>query len=137
MTSYSFVEVNGLSFEALGKIDDPLELMSTGFVSPILARYVVRTGQLDIRYPNIDLPALLMAINFAATSIPWPLSTVAQKAPLAIRDPDVDAYLDQLAGGIASALKYIFQSRGNRQSDDQITQSLALHLMSRPAGDSQ
>jgi hypothetical protein len=78
--------------------------MATTSLSPMLVPYVVHTGQLERRYPRIPLSPLLDAIFKAATMIPWPLDTVAQRAPLAKQDADVDAYLDELQPLLASAL---------------------------------
>jgi hypothetical protein len=104
MTQLTFDEVQQLTYADLGAIDDPMDLASTGFVSPMLVRYVVRTGQLESRYPGVALPVLLDAINKAATVIAWPVD-VGQQAPVAKRDPAVDAYLDDLQQHVRSALQ--------------------------------
>ncbi|WP_434666858.1 hypothetical protein P5W99_37690 [Paraburkholderia sp. A3BS-1L] len=103
MEQYSFEEVKRMSFAQLGAVEDPMDLMTTGFASPMLVRYVVRTGQLDERYPNIALPELLDVINEAAAVVQWS-PEVGQRAPMAKRDPIVDQYLDALAPRLQSAL---------------------------------
>lgn len=105
MRQFELDEVRAMSFEQLGAIEDPVDLMATGSVAPILVRYTVRTGQLERRYPGIALPTLLDAIMKSATMIDWPLATVAQKAPQAKQDADVDAYLDELQPHLERALK--------------------------------
>ena len=126
MPAYTLHDVYSMTFEQLGAVQDPFELMSTGAVSPMLLRYVVRNGQLHARYSDADLPALLMAINYAATFVQWPMSTVAQKAPVAILDPDVDAYLETLQPGVQQALDFIGKARGAGDTDAGIAQSLVL-----------
>lgn len=81
-----------------------MQLMSTHFVSPMLVRYVVRTGQLEQRYSGLSLTTLLNALNLAATMIQLPPG-VTQKAPSATRDAEVDGYLDALSPHIQSALR--------------------------------
>ena len=103
MMQYSQDDVGRMNFEQVGAIEDPLELSATGFISPMLVRYVVRTEQLKVRYPEITLPALLNAIDKAATMIAWP-EIVGQKLPGAERDSSVDAYLDALHPHIKHAL---------------------------------
>lgn len=104
MKQFELDEVRAMSFEQLGAVEDPMDLMATGSVAPILVRYAVRTGQLERRYPGIALPTLLDAIMKSATMINWPLATVAQKAPRAKQDADVDAYLDELQPHLERAL---------------------------------
>lgn len=101
---YSLAEVRRMTFDELGSIQDPMSLMNTNSVSPMLVRYIIRTGQLENRYPGIELPALLSAIDKAATTLIWPLQTVAQKASRAKQDADVDAYLDELHPHLLRAL---------------------------------
>jgi hypothetical protein len=49
-------EVRAMSFEQLGAVEDPMDLMATGSVAPILVRYAVRTGQLVLLFhKNNDL----------------------------------------------------------------------------------
>ncbi|VVE87674.1 hypothetical protein PBR20603_01611 [Pandoraea bronchicola] len=105
MKQYELDEVRAMSFERLGAIEDPVDLMATGSIAPILVRYAVRTGQLERRYPGVALSALLDAIMKSATMINWPLDTVAQKAPQAKQDADVDTYLDELQPHLERALK--------------------------------
>jgi hypothetical protein len=50
MKQYTFEEVRGLTFAELGAIDDPMALMATGSLAPMLIRYIVRTVQLESRY---------------------------------------------------------------------------------------
>lgn len=85
-----------MTFAELAAIEDPMQLMSTGFVAPMLIRYVVLTGQLESRYPNSVLPVLLDKMNNAALKIDWDSNGVGQKAPLGVRDTVVDNYLDAL-----------------------------------------
>jgi hypothetical protein len=94
--SYTFEDVQGMTFEQLGGIDDPMLLMSTTHVSPMLVRYIVRTKQLEARYAGVELPDLLRAIDLAAAfHRDWPFA-VGQGAPVSKRDARVDAYLDAL-----------------------------------------
>lgn len=95
MKQYSFEEVSQMSFEQLAAIEDPMQLAATGFISPMLVRYVVRTGQLDSRYAGRALSTLLGAIDKATVRIDLPV-IVQQKIPLAVRDSAVDSYLDDL-----------------------------------------
>ena len=96
MHQLSYDDVQKLSYAQLGAIDDPMALMATGQVSPILVRYAVRTGQLLGRYGDVPLPVLMDAIGRAAAiQGSWPFA-VGQRAPDAVRDKDVDAYLDAL-----------------------------------------
>lgn len=96
MHQLSYNDVQKLSYEQLAAIDDPMALMATGQVSPILLRYVVRTEQLQGRYGEVPLPILMDAIGRAAAiQGDWPFA-VGQKAPQAVRDKDVDDYLDRL-----------------------------------------
>jgi hypothetical protein len=104
MRQYTFEDVERMSYAELGAVEDPLELAATGFVSPLLVRYVVRTDQLEERYPDIPLCDLLNAMNQAAMNIAWPME-VGQRAPLAKRDPVVDRYLDALGPHLLSALR--------------------------------
>jgi hypothetical protein len=104
MTQLTFKEVQELTYADLGAIEDPMDIASTGFVFLMLVRYVVRTGQLDSRYPGVALPVLLDAINKAATVLAWPVD-VGQKAPIAERDSAVEAYLDDLQQHVRSALQ--------------------------------
>jgi len=103
MTQYSLEEVGLMSFEQVGAIEDPMDLASTGFISPMLVRYVVRTEQLEARYSGIALPKLLAAIDKAATVIDWSL-IVGQKMPGEERDARVDAYLDEIGPHVRHAL---------------------------------
>jgi hypothetical protein len=97
MNQYTFEDVKKMTFEQLGAIDDPWLLIATGLTSPMLLRYVVRTGQLETRYAGATLPNVLQALDraAAATHGGWPFD-VSQKAPLAVCDADVDKYLDAL-----------------------------------------
>lgn len=105
MKQYTMEEVSRMTYAELGAIDDPMALMSTGGVSPMLVRYVVRTGQRESRYPGVALPMLLRAISEAAVTVGWPLATVAQAAPLAVQDATVDAYLDNIQLQVYAVLK--------------------------------
>lgn len=105
MKQFKLDDVRAMSFEQLGAIEDPMDLMATGSIAPILVRYVVRTGQLERRYSGIALTTLLDAIMKSATMIDWPLDTVAQKAPLGKQDAGVDAYLDKLQPHLDHALR--------------------------------
>jgi hypothetical protein len=104
MEQYSFEDVRRMSYAQLGAIEDPMDLMATGFVSPMLVRYVVRTDQLEQRYANIALPVLLDALNKAVLNVAWP-PEVGQRAPQARRDQIVDNYLDELGPHLLSALR--------------------------------
>ncbi|AVA33802.1 hypothetical protein [Cupriavidus metallidurans] len=104
MKQFTFEEILGLTATELGAIDDPMQLAATGQASPMLVRYVVRTGQLDERYRGVPLRVLLDAINLAAARIEWP-EEVGQKAPLAAKDAEVEAYLDELQPLVAEALE--------------------------------
>ncbi|REE21218.1 hypothetical protein B0G71_4370 [Paraburkholderia sp. BL27I4N3] len=104
MKQFTFDEVQSMTFAQLGAVEDAMDLMATGFISPMLVRYMFRTEQLAARYPGVALPALLNAINKAATMIAFP-PEVGQKAPVAVRDEVVDAYLDELQPHTESALK--------------------------------
>lgn len=83
----------------------PMGLMATSSVAPILVRYMVRTDQLESRFPGVTLPMLLSAMASTATKFEWPLMTVAQTAPLARQDAAVDEYLDALQPHVQAALK--------------------------------
>lgn len=102
MKQYSFEDVRQMSFEQLAAIDDPMQLSATGFISPMLVRYVVRTGQLDARYGGRSLSTLLEAIDSATVNIVLP-AIVGQKIPLAVRDSAVDSYLDDLQSHVEHA----------------------------------
>lgn len=104
MKQFTFEEILGLTYTELGAIDDPMQLAATGHVSPMLVRYVVRTGQLDERYRGVPLRVLLDAIDLAAARIEW-LDGVGQKAPLAAKDAEVEAYLDELQPLVGEALE--------------------------------
>lgn len=96
MKQYSIEEVRGMTYEQLGAIDDPFELMATTSMSPMLVRYVVRTGQLEARYPNVPLPTLLDVMNQAAGEhIDWPFAA-SQHSPAGVQNEEVDAYLNVL-----------------------------------------
>lgn len=96
MDQLSYQDVQKLSYAQLGAIDDPMVLMNTTQVSPILIRYVVRTGQLASRYGDTPLPVLLNAVSHAAAQhSAWPFE-VSQAAPLCEANQAVDAYLDAL-----------------------------------------
>ncbi|RKP44701.1 hypothetical protein D7S86_27105 [Pararobbsia silviterrae] len=92
-----------MSFEELGAIKDPMDLGSTGFVAPILVRYVVRTDQLQARYAGASLPTLLRAINVAAAHAHFP-PEIGQLAPRAVRSAIVDRYLDGIAAMVRENL---------------------------------
>ena len=109
MRQYNFSEVRSMSFEQLGAIDDPMDLVNTGHVSPMVVRYVVRTGQLTQRYPVVTLPQLLDAIDGAcvayeqsskAAPLHWS-NNLSQPLQAAVGDTVVDEYLDALAPEIA------------------------------------
>lgn len=109
MHQYSFAEVRAMSFEQLGAIDSSMELTNTGHVSPMVVRYVVRTGQLNQRFPVVTLPQLLDAIDGAcaaheqssrAAPLHW-VNDVSQPLQAAVGDSTVDAYLDAIAPEIA------------------------------------
>jgi hypothetical protein len=104
MQQYTFEEVKGLTFAELGAIDDPMALMATGSLAPMLIRYIVRTVQLESRYPGVSFADLLNALNNAAAMIPFP-PEVGQRAPIAQRAGVVDEYLDELRSHVQSALK--------------------------------
>lgn len=98
-----------MSFEQLGAIDNPMELTNTGHVSPMVVRYVVRTGQLSQRFPVMALPQLLDAIDGACAAheqsskmarLDW-VKNISQPLQAAERDSMVDAYLDAIAPEIA------------------------------------
>ena len=96
MKQYTFEEVTRLSYEELGVIDDPMLLAASTFVSPMLVRYVVRTGQLDARYPDVPLPKLLFAMNQASAEHgDWP-HEIGQQSPAGVRNDQVEAYLNVL-----------------------------------------
>ncbi|WP_460901100.1 hypothetical protein [Paraburkholderia jirisanensis] len=105
MEQYTMEQVSRMTYAELGAIEDPMDLMATGGVAPMLVRYMVRTGQRDTRYPGIALPMLLRAITEAAATVGWPLDTVAQAAPLAVEDATVDAYLDNVQPQVYAVLK--------------------------------
>lgn len=102
MKQYSFEDVRQMRFEQLAAIEDPMQLAATGFISPMLVRYVVRTGQLESRYPGSALSTLLGAIDKATVRIDLPV-IVRQKIPLAVRDSAVDSYLDDLQAHVEHA----------------------------------
>jgi len=104
MKQYTYEEVLNLTFRELGAIVDPLQLAATQHVSPMLVRYVIRTDQLEVRYPGVRLRTLLGAIEVAAKKVKWP-DVVGQNAPLAIVDTAVDAYLDELQPYVAKAIE--------------------------------
>jgi len=43
MNQHTYDDVQEMTYQQLGEINDAMQLMSTGHVSPILVRYVVRT----------------------------------------------------------------------------------------------
>lgn len=109
MRQYNFSEVRSMSFEELGAIEDSMALVNTGHVSPMVVRYVVRTGQLDQRYPAVPLPQLLDAIDCAcaeyeqsskAAPLDW-VNSISQPLQAATGSNVVDEYLDALGPGIS------------------------------------
>ncbi|MCA3186457.1 MAG: hypothetical protein INH12_26760 [Cupriavidus sp.] len=106
MKQYTFEEVLHLTSIELGAIDDPMQLAATGHISPMLVRYVIRTGQLDERYRGIPLRILLNAVDIAAARLEWP-EAVGQKAPLARKDAEIEAYLDALQPLVGDALEVV------------------------------
>lgn len=102
---YTIEEVRGMTFAQLGAIEDPFELMNKLTVSPMLVRYLVRTDQLKKRYPDVELPKLLDAIDIAAAVVQWPIFTVGQTLHLATQDPEVDKYLDEIQPRVEKVLK--------------------------------
>ncbi|VVE84457.1 hypothetical protein [Pandoraea sputorum] len=104
MERLTFEDVKRMTFEELEAIDDPVDLAHIGALSPLLVRYVVRTGQLHLRYDGVALPALLEAINKAVPVTRLP-PEVWRKIPFATRDDDVDAYLDRLQANVSGALR--------------------------------
>lgn len=107
MEQYTMEDVSLLTYAELGAIEDPALLMATGGVAPMLIRYIVRTGQLDNRFPGISLTMLLSAIGKAAANVEWPIETVAQLAPQAVQNAVVDQYLDTLQPHVQTALKNV------------------------------
>lgn len=105
MEQYTMEDVSRMTYAELGVIEDPAHLMATGGVAPMLIRYIVRTGQLDNRFPGISLTMLLSAIGKAAAKVEWPIQTVAQLVPQAVQNTVVDQYLDTLQPHVQTALK--------------------------------
>jgi hypothetical protein len=91
-------EVRLMSYDQLGAIADPMALMATGSTASLTLRYLVRTGQLERRFPGQALPELLHVMAHAAPLVQarWTFD-VMQKLPQGVQDDDVDAYLDELA----------------------------------------
>ena len=104
MKQFTFEDVLSLTFDELGAIEDPMQLAATAQVSPMLVRYVIRTDQLEERYRGVRMRTLLGAIVVAAAAVKWP-NVVGQKALLAQKDADVDAYLDELQPHVAKAIE--------------------------------
>ncbi len=97
-------EIRGMSYDELGAIEDPSTLMSGLTVSPMIVRYMVRTGQLATRYPGVDLPTLLDAIDSAAAIVEWPYFTGGQTLHLVEHDAEVEKYLDEIQPYVNSEL---------------------------------
>ncbi|MGK3726793.1 hypothetical protein [Stenotrophomonas sp. 6O] len=98
-----------MSFDQLGAIENSLELSNTGRVSPMIIRYVVRTGQLRARFPVVPLVQLLDAVDGAciayeqsskAAPLHW-VNNVSQPLQVAAGDAVVDEYLDAIAAEVA------------------------------------
>lgn len=104
MAELTFEAVRQMTYEDFETIADPMELTTMGLLSPLLVAYVVRTGQLELRYAGIALPDLLDAINNAGTMIPWcpvALRSFCAEQPVAV----MDAYLDRLQEHVSAALR--------------------------------
>jgi hypothetical protein len=105
MNQYTYDDVQQMTYAQLGAIDDAMLLTSTGHVSPMLVRYIVRTGQLEKRYPGVLITTLLGAIdNAAAEAMEWPFSA-SQLSTLGIQHEQVDAYLNAL--GTYESMRFI------------------------------
>lgn len=111
-TMYTYEAVKNMTFAGLGAIEDPTELMGTGFASPLVVRYIVRTGQLQERYPSISLIDLLEAIQAAGAAWEFKSSEMqqhwvyklSQLVQAGVRNPVVDEYLDSIGPLIREAL---------------------------------
>jgi hypothetical protein len=101
MEKYNFDEAQQLGYEGLGAVSDPSLLTATGYISPMLVRYVVRTGQLEQRYPGVPVGLLLNALNLAGAKSEYSgdkmrMQKLGPKIQAAERDAEVDVYLDEL-----------------------------------------
>jgi hypothetical protein len=94
-----------MTFTELGEIEDPFELMDKLTVSPMLVRYMVQTAQLETRYPGVQLPELLDAIDIAVARVQWPIFTVGQTLHLAEHNPEIEKYLDEIQSWTEQVLK--------------------------------
>lgn len=95
MKQYSREEAIALGFIGLGAVEDPLDLMAAASIAPIVIRYMVRNGQLEARFPGVDIETLFRTIEHSAIKLNWPFE-VQQSIPLGERNAAVDAYLDEL-----------------------------------------
>lgn len=95
MHQFSRDEALALGFEGLGAIDDPSLLVATGTIAALAVRYIVRTGQLQRRFPGRDLLAVFRLVERNAVVLPWPFD-VSQRMPLEEQGDEVDRYLDAL-----------------------------------------
>jgi len=110
---YKYEEVLAMTFNQLGSIADPMLLMATGRVSPMVVRYVVRTDQLKFRFADASLPDLLEAVN--AAHLAWDggnpeqqrdwAERLSQQIPIAEQDCGVDSYLDEITPSVHAFLK--------------------------------
>lgn len=99
--NYSIEDVSRMTFSQLRAITDPMTLMGTGSIAPMVVRYAVRTDQLESLFPNKTMPELLHVIAHAAPIIEdrWTFH-VQQTMPSGARDDEVDSYLKALAAEV-------------------------------------
>lgn len=112
-SQYKYEEVLAMTFDQLGSITDPTMLMATGCVSPMVIRYVIRTGQLEDRFAHSSLSELLEAVN--AAHLVWDggkpeqqrawAERLSQQIPIADRNSGVDSYLDEIAPRVRALLR--------------------------------
>lgn len=111
-SQYKYEEVLEMTFDQLGSIADPMMLMATGCVAPMVIRYVVRTNQLRDRFAHASLPDLLEAVN--AAHLAWDggkpeqqrdwSECLSQQIPIAEQDSGVDCYLDEITPSVQAFL---------------------------------
>ncbi|HGO6129699.1 hypothetical protein KDX04_27245 [Burkholderia cenocepacia] len=104
MHKYTLKEINEMTFAQIAAIEDPGVLMGCGSPAPIFVRYLVRTGQLDERFPNLTPHALLDALLVAGGKLQMTMD-VGQLAPSGEKNEVVDAYLDSLQPHVKEVLR--------------------------------
>jgi hypothetical protein len=123
---YSLNDVEQMGYEQLGAINDPSELTRTGgSTSPMILRYIVRTGQLKERFPDTDFITLLMSIGFAVSRLEH-THQILLKIIDGNRDTDADNYLDNIQSNVLQIIDIVTNKLEENLSYDRIKNDLAL-----------